>query len=398
MPRPFGLSRHAVKNLKRRPARATILVAAIGLLVAALVFGLSFVRRVESSIRQTSDRLGADLLVVPTGSRGAAEDVLIDHRVKSFYMDRALIDRVRQVPGIARVTAQTYLVTVGGACCDVPDTMVVAFDQETDFVVRPWLSRALARKLGHGEALVGSESALNIGLGLTDMDAVLFGNVFRMVGVLDKTGTGLDTAVFVDQGNVEDLIRRGKPKVGPNQISVIFAKVEDGVDPQLVAGRIEDSIVEVDAVARRDVGKNVLGALGDIRRIFVAFIAIASLLAASLAWAVFSGIANERAREVGILRAIGATESHVTRLFLLEVIIVGALGSALGVILGTAFSLVPARGLAILRNISTDLGGAERVAIAVAGLLIGTGICVVGALLPIRRTRRIEPFMVLKED
>jgi putative ABC transport system permease protein len=398
MPRAFGLSRHAIKNLKRRPARAMILVMAIGLLVSALVFGLSFVRRVESSIRKTTDRLGADLLVVPTGSRGSAEDVLIDHRVKSFYMDRALVDRVRRVRGIERVTAQTYLVTVGGACCDVPDTMVVAFDQESDFVVRPWLSRVLGRKLGHGEALVGSESALNIGLGLTDMDAVLFGNVFRMVGVLDKTGTGLDTAVFVDQGNVEDLIKKGKPRVGPNEVSVIFAKVEEGVDPQEVAGRIEDSIIEVDAVARRDVGKNVLAALGDINRIFIAFIAAASLLAASLAWAVFSGIANERTREVGILRAIGATESHVTRLFLLEVIIVGGLGSAVGVLLGTALSLVPARGFAILKNISTDLGAAERVGIAVAGLLVGTGICVVGALLPIRRTRRIEPFMVLKED
>jgi putative ABC transport system permease protein len=398
MPRAFGLSRHAVKNLKRRPARAAILVMAIGLLVSALVFGLSFVRRVESSIRKTADRLGADLLVVPTGSRGSAEDVLIDHRVKGFYMERALLDRVRAVPGIERVTAQTYLVTVGGACCDVPDTMVVAFDQESDFVVKPWLGRALGRKLGRGEALVGSESALNIGLGLTDVDAVLFGNVFRMVGVLERTGTGLDNAVFVDQGNVLDLIRKGKPRVGPDQVSVVFARVDPGVDPQVVAGRIEDSIVEVDAVARRDVGKSVLGALGDISRIFAAFIAVASLMAACLAWAVFSGIANERAREVGILRAIGATESHVIRLFLLEVVIVGGLGSFLGVLSGTAISLVPARGFAILKNISADLGGAERLAIAAAGLLVGTGVCVLGALLPIRRAGRIEPFTVLKED
>ena len=92
------------------------------------------------------------------------------------------------------MTPQTYLVTIGGACCDVPETMVVAFDQDSDFVIRPWLSGKLGRKLGKGEAIVGSESALNIGLGLTDVDAVLLGNVFRMVGVLERTGTGLDTA------------------------------------------------------------------------------------------------------------------------------------------------------------------------------------------------------------
>lgn len=398
MAHAFTLSTHAVRNLRRRPGRAAILILAIALLVAALVFALSFVRRVESSIRKTADRLGADLLVVPTGSRGAAEDVLLDHRVKSFYMDRSLLDRVRSVRGIERVTPQTYLVTVSGACCDVPETIVVAFDQESDFVVRPWLGQELRRRLQKGEALVGSESALNIGRGLTDVDAVLFGNLFKMTGVLEKTGTGLDTAVFVDERNIDDLIRKGKPKVGPGQISVIFARIEAGADPQEVAGRIEDSIIEVDVMARRDVGKKVLGALGDISRIFVAFIAVASLLAASLAWAVFSGVANERAREVGILRAIGATESHVTRLFLLEVILVGGIGSAAGVALGTALSLMPARGFDILRNLSGDLGAAERAGIAVVGLLVGTGICVVGALLPVRRTRRIEPFMVLKED
>ncbi len=398
MARAFTLSSHAIKNLKRRPARTTILIMAIGLLVAALVVAASFVRRVESSIRSTTERLGADLIIVPTGSRGAAEDVLVENRVKTFYMDRALVDRVRQVRGIGQVTVQTYLATVGGACCDVPDTMVVAFDQEGDFVVRPWLKEKLGRQLRKGEAIVGSESALNIGLGLTDMDAVLFGNTFRMVGVLDRTGTALDTAVFIDENNIDDLIRKGKPNVGPGQISVIFAKVQTGYDPREVSARIEDSIVEVDAVPRRDVGKKVLAALGDINRIFVAFIAVAALLAASLAWAVFSGIANERAREVGILRAIGAKESHVTRLFLLEVIVVGVIGSVAGGLVGTAVSFAPARSFLVAANVTAKLSVVERLVIAAVGLAFGTGICVVGSLLPIRRTRRIEPFQVLKED
>jgi len=193
---PFA---HAVRNLRRRPSRAAILVVSIGLLVAVFVFALSFVRRVDSSIRRTSERLGADLLVVPTGSRGAAEDVLLDHRVKTFYMDRSIVERVKAIPGIERVTTQTYLATITGACCDVPESIVVAFDPATDFVVRPWLGGKGARTLGKGEAFVGSESALNITLGMTQVDGILFGNVFKMVGVLEKTGTGLDTAIFIDE-------------------------------------------------------------------------------------------------------------------------------------------------------------------------------------------------------
>lgn len=389
---------HATRNLRRRPVRAAILVMAIGLLVAVFVFALSFVRRVDSSIRRTSERLGADLLVVPTGSRGAAEDVLLDHRVKTFYMDRSIVERVKAIPGIERVTTQTYLATITGACCDVPESIVVAFDPDTDFVVRPWLGARGARTLGKGEALVGSESAFNITLGLTEVNGVLFGNVFRMVGVLEKTGTGLDTAIFIDENGLGDILRTGKANVRPGTVSVIFAKVAKGFDPVRVAGAIEDSIVQADAVARRDVGQGLTRALGDISRMFLITFALAALLAALLAWAVFSGIANERSREVGLMRAMGARESQVMTLFALEVLIIGALGSALGILSGTALSLGLARGFAILRNVSIELSLVERVGVGAAGLVVGIAVCIVGALAPIRRAGRTEPLTVLKGD
>lgn len=398
MTNEFTLLSLAIKNLKRRPLRTGILMVAIGLLVSVLVFALSFVRRVDSGIKITSDRLGADLLIVPTGSRGAAEDVLLENKVKTFYMDKKIIDRVKDIKGIDKVTPQTYLATITGACCDVPESIVVAFNQDTDFVIRPWLNKKLGRKLRKGEAIVGNESALNISLGLTEVDSVLFGNVFKMVGVLDKTGTGLDTAIFIDENNIDDILKKGKASIKPGQISVIFARVKKGYDPIRVAADLEDSIIETDTVARKDIGKNVISALRDINRIFLITIILASLLAAFLAWAVFSGIANERAKEVGIMRAIGAKESHVMRLFLLEVIIIGGIGSLIGIFFGTALSFVLAKGFTILKNMSTDLSVAERLGIAVAGLVIGTGVCVVGALSPVRRMKRIEPLIALKGD
>ncbi len=398
MTNEFTLSSLAIKNLKRKPLRTGILIVAIGLLVSVLVFALSFVRRVDSSIRITSERLGADLLIVPAGSRGAAEDVLLENKVKTFYMDKGILERVRKINGIGALTHQTYLATITGACCDVPESIVVAFNQDTDFVIRPWLNKKLGRKLERGEAIVGSESAFNIRLGLTEVDSVLFGNVFKMVGVLDKTGTGLDTAIFIDENNIDDILKKGKANIKPGQISVIFARVKKGYDPIRVAADLEDSIIETDTVARKDIGKNVLNALRDINRIFLMTIILASFLAAFLAWAVFSGIANERAKEVGIMRAIGAKESHVMRLFLLEVAVIGGIGSLIGIVSGTVLSLVLAKGFAILKNISTDLSVVERLCIAVSGLVIGTGICVVGALSPIQRIKKIEPLIVLKGE
>ena len=189
----FTFASLAIKNLRRRPLRSTILVAALALMVAALVFALSFVTRVNASIQLTSERLGADLLIVPTGSRGDAEDILVENRIRSFYMDKSITDQMRKVKGIDKVSHQTYLVSLASACCSVPESMVVAFDQETDIIVKPWLKDKLGRKLQKGEAIVGNESAFNINLGLVEVETKFFGKDFKMVGVLDKTGSASTT-------------------------------------------------------------------------------------------------------------------------------------------------------------------------------------------------------------
>jgi putative ABC transport system permease protein len=394
----FTLFSFATKNLRRKPLRTTVLMLSIGLLVSALVFVLSFVRRVDSVIKVASDRLGADILIVPSGSRGAAEDVLLENRVKSFYMDRSVLDKIRKVKDIEELTAQTYLVSIGGECCDVAETIVVAFNQDSDFIIRPWLSKSLGRRLGKGEAIVGNESAMNISVGLTDVDSHLFGNMFKMVGVLEKTGTGLDTAIFIDESNMDDILRKGKAKVKPEDISIIFAKIRKGADPTKVAGNITDSVMEVNAVARKDIGRGILNTLRDLNRIFFVTVAMASLLSIFLVWAVFSAIANERAWEVGIMRAIGARESHVSRLFLVEVLFIGGIGSIIGIAAGTTISLFLAKHFMLLKNVSADLGFTERLVIALCSLAAGTGICVIGALSPIRRLKKMEPLLAIRKE
>lgn len=394
----FSFSSLALKNLKRKPLRTGMLVTAIALLVSVLVFAISFIYRVQSGIRLMSDRLGADILVVPTGSRGPAEEVLLENKVKTFYMDSGVMERLSRIKGIEKITHQTYLITLSGLCCDVPESIVVAFDQESDFIIRPWLPKEIGRKLDKGEAIAGHESAFNISVGLMEVDSVLFGNVFRIVGTLDMTGTGLDNAIFISSDNIDGMLGKGNPAVRPGQVSIIFAKVGGGYNPRKVADEIENSIVEVDAVTRKDIGKGVIAALRDISRIFTITVVLAAILSAFLTWTVFSAVANERSREVGIMRAIGARESHIVKLFFWEVFILGGAGSALGIVSGTLLSLTLAKGFTILKSVPADLHSMERLAIALAGFIMGTGVCVIGALAPVHRIKQAEPLDVLKGE
>lgn len=389
----------AFKNIKRKPLRTGILVFAIALLASALVFSLSFVQRVNGSIKKSSERLGADLLIVPTNARGAAEEILLENRIKTFYMKRSILDRVRALPGVDKATEQVYLVTVAGICCSVPESMVIAFNQDTDFIIQPWLKEKIQRRLGKGEAVAGSESAFNIKLGLVEMDSMLFGNVFRLVGSLEKTGTGYDTAVFIGMENMPAIIASGKVKnLQPDDISVILAKVKPGVDPASVAASVEDNIIEADAMARKDIGKNIISMLKDMSRIFTLMVVLASVFSFFLVWAIFTAIANERSKEVGIMRAIGAKESHILTLFFIEVLVIGIAGSLVGIVAGMGMSAVLSRGFTIVKQLSTELSMSEQAVIAAVSFLGGTVICVLGALAPIQRLKKMEPLMVIKAE
>lgn len=393
----INLLKIAKKNLRRKPLRSFVLAISISLLVSIFIFSLSFVINVSSSIRKTSERLGADILIVPAGTRGAAEDVLLENKAKPFYMDRNIMKRLKDIKGIDTLTSQTYLVTLTGLCCDVPETVVVAFNQDSDFIVTPWLKEKLKRRLRKGEAIAGNESFLNINLGLMEIDSVLFGNTFRIVGSLDKTGTGLDNAIFISDENMEDIIKNGKVDVKPGQISIIFAKVKKGYDPYKVSRDIEDNIVEVDTMARRDIGKNLVNSLRDINSIFILSLLISTILSIFLTWAIFSAIVNERTREVGIMRAMGAKAKHVAGLFLIEVMLISAIGSIMGVVSGTFLSLSLSKSFNILRTLSTELTVLQRVLIGILSFLAGSAISVTGALSPIWRVKRVDLLSITKD-
>lgn len=388
----------ALKNLRRKTFRTGVLVFAIALLVSLLIFAISFTVSVSSSLQKSEDRLGADLVVIPVGARSFAEEYLLESKNTSFYMPISIIDKVKKIEGIDKLTYETYLSTISGLCCDVPPTRIVAFDQKTDFIIKPWLQKSLGRPLQVGEAIAGATTSENLGLGLLDVEATIFENRFKIVGVLEKTGTGLDNALFMTEENLKNIIASGKSPLKTGDISIIFTKLKKGYDPDYVGKVLEGEIPEVDVMARSDMGSKFINTLADINKIFLLTTLMASVLTTLLVWAIFSAIANERSKEIGIMRALGARESHIVKLYLLEVMILGLLGASIGVISGTYLSALLADSFSLIKNISAGLTGIQQLLIASVGLLIGTLVCIAGAMLPINRIKKMEPLLVMKEE
>jgi len=100
---------------------------------------------------------------------------------------------------------------------------------------------------------------------------------------------------------------------------------------------------------------------------------------------------TERAREIGIMKAVGARNGHVGTLFLLESLLLGLIGS----IVGSGIALLLAR--VAFQLIPLQLAGGPPLTLAVPGglvfltILAVTGLSGLAGLIPALRAARLDP-------
>jgi putative ABC transport system permease protein len=385
----------AWKGVTRKMFRNLVLMLAVALLVALLTFAMLFNKAVEEDIEGASKRLGADIVIVPTEAKGSAEEFILESKIKSFYMDKFVFDDISsEVPDIKQATYHIYLNTLSSGCCSIDEGQVIVFDQDKDFVIAPWLESG-PKRLKSGEVYVGSYVKEYLGLINT---ASLFGKGVKVVGHLQQTSTGLDHGVFMRMDDLDKISPEATGGYKPGKISIIFIKVKDGVPPSKVVAEIRKVNPTVGVMTRGDIGADVRNTLGDILRVFSITILISSLLALLLAWSTFTVLANERRREVGILRAIGAHRSHIMKIFLAEALLISIMGGVAGVIMGHSLIHYLAKDFTLLRKLgAVSAISAGNITIGLIAMGVGIAICLVGAAFPILRLARMEPLLAIKE-
>ncbi len=395
-PDTISLTQIAWKNVVRKLFRNLVLVLAVSLLVGLLVFALLFNRTVQNDIETATKRLGADIVLVPAEAQDSAEEFLLESREKTFYMEESIIDSIMALSEIKKINTHTYLSTLDAGCCSIDEGQVVVFDEKDDFVISPWLSDDSKVNLTENQIYVGNY--VHEYLGLIDT-ASLFGTGVKIAGHLQYTGTGLDHGIFIRR---QDIARASETTLGDYRkgtISIVFIKIKEGVDQDALVAKIRNIDPNIGIMTKGSIGADIRSTLKDIIRIFTITILISSLLATLLAWSTFTAIGNERKREVGILRAIGARRSHIMRLFLSEALMISCIGGILGIFIGHYLLQYLAEDFHLL----TRMGGADsfsysNVLISFFGMLSGCLVCLAGALMPIMRLVRMEPLVAIKED
>ena len=355
----------------------------------------------QDSLRLARDRLGADVVVVPRGSVTGVEGALLLGNATNTYMPRAVVDKVRAVPGVAQASPQLYLTSMANSsCCSVSLMFMFAFDPATDFTIEPWLKEKLGHDLQEGQAVGGSDVFVPEGA-----DKIkLYGYDFDLVGNLERTGTNLDQTLFMTFPTAFAMqqVSQTKAKMAlpvlSDTASSVLVKVDEGADRTAVAKAISEAIPEVEAVPSVQMFSSYGDQISGVLRTLIVIVLLTVVLSLTLMAVIFWMSVNERSRQIGVLRALGATQRYVLAAYMTEAALLSLAGGLAGAVLAAVVIyffhdlLVSTLGFTILLPSVFSM-----IALVLVGLLVALVVAAAAAFVPALRASRQEPAVSMRE-
>jgi putative ABC transport system permease protein len=392
----------AIQNLLRKPFRTYALALAVAIAGGAVFATATVMWGVERSLDRGFSKFGADLLVVPKGALVGMKTALLTGEPSTFYMDLSLADRLRTLKGIRQVTPQLFLTTAEGSHCIIGNAFLVGFDPHNDFTVLPWLTQKLPREFKLTDAIVGANNPYQLG-----NSVYFYGQYFTVYGKLDRTGIGLyDNAIFIQIEKAYELAENAKKftDVAPlgftkGQISALLVQLERTAPVNVVRFSIS-RYPEVKVISAGNIVTSVrqnLAALFTGTVFLSVVLIIANILMIS---AIFSTIINERKKELGLLRAIGAKKPNVFQLVMVEAGLLTAAGGVLGVMLGAVVMRIYRRTIGFhLESLNIPFlwpAWSDIALLALSAITLSIMVGILGAMYPAFTASRVDPYEAIR--
>ena len=170
-----------------------------------------------------------------------------------------------------------------------------------------------------------------------------FGTQFTVAGTMEPTGMKFfDQSVFMTMEAAYAMAENSKGKsmqpleLEKNRISAVLVQVQDGFTPDRIAIRIEHDVDGVKAIASDEVTSTVRRQLGGLLKGILVISSILWILALLMTGFAFYMIVNERQRELGLLRAMGARKGHIFSLIITEAVVISIAGGIVGITAGAS--------------------------------------------------------------
>lgn len=325
----------ALKNIFRRKLRAFLTIFGITIGIFALVVMGGMAEKINLLIRGGTEYY-SDKILVQDASTVASS-------MTSMPVAVERVDDIEAVSGVARASAGITILLDDeqGMSMGVPQSILGTDGREIGYETFP-LRIAEGRDLLEGErgkAVVGCNvgKSLNAEIGKT---IILRGRPFEVVGIQERTLTAPDDTVTVSLVDAQEMFYATLPEmiqgqVEPSQLATfVTVYPEPGIDADQLASTIENSVPGVNATGPSEF-LEMFESMTKIFNSIVFGVALISLFVGGLSVVnTMTMSVSERTREIGIRKAIGASNRQIVWQFLQESALIGLLGGVTGLALG----------------------------------------------------------------
>lgn len=355
-------------NVLQRPVRTLVSIAgvALGVVLVMLFTGLS--RGMSNDLQRRASNLRAELLFTRPGS--------MELTSSTANLSTKYVDRLETIEGVEAAAPVIRSISAGQRGFGFGQIDGVEWEQ---FAPMNGLSIVAGRApAANDEVIIDATKAREDELAPGGTLKLFGDKTYRVVGVFaPESGARVKMSLAAMQDALE----------APDKCTYILIKCREGLDPVQVAKRIDEELPGNKIHLTREVMMSIeksVPYLGVFLRVLVGLAAVVSTLVIMLA--MYTTII-ERTREIGILKAMGASRGYIVGVIEKEAILISLVGLAVG--FAVAFAL--GAWIQSRYGLIFEYNWAWALTAALIGFLGGA----VGALYPAVRAANLDPVEAL---
>lgn len=372
------LSLLAFRQVRARPGRALLTMLSV-------VIGVSGVVAVTTATEATHQAY-RDMYAAMTGR--AAMEVVSE---RGGTCPQALVEQVEAIPGVRAAAPLVQRPTSMYFGDSRVDAMILGVDPARHALVHDFQIEAGASLEQEDGALLDASFARGAGIAVGDEIKVFTRSGMRRLNVVGLLSPR-SVAAAMQGGTVWVRLARGQDLFRLSErIDALHILLQEGIDERAIDSEVKNLLPSGVIVRRpearsQQVQDRMLATQVGLN-VGCAYTLLAS---AFIILNTFLMNVTERRRQLGILRAIGATRNQVTQLLLWEGLLLGAIGTILGLGVGLVGASALTQSMGRLFMASLPAIAISPVSLAL-GTLAGMGIALVATWFPARRAARVSP-------